>query len=41
MQDYNKYVEDLISGFYIQHSVDLILHDTDGKRRPNGSPRLS
>lgn len=30
--DFNKYIEDVTSGFYIQHSVDNILDDTDGKQ---------
>lgn len=30
--DFNKYIEDVSSGFYIQHSVDNILEDIDGKQ---------
>ena len=30
--DYEKYIEDVQGGFYIQHSVDNILDDVDGKQ---------
>lgn len=30
--DFNKYIEDVASGYYIQHSLDNILEDTDAKQ---------
>jgi len=30
--DYNTFISDLISGFYIQHSVEGLLSDTTGKQ---------
>ena len=30
--DFNKYIEDVKDGFYIQHSIDNIMDDIDGKQ---------
>ena len=32
MNDYKKYIDDITSGFFIQHTIDGILLDTDGKQ---------
>ncbi len=31
-QDFNKYIEDVRNGFYIQHSLDDIMQELDGKQ---------
>lgn len=30
--DFSKYIDDIKNGYYIQHSIDSILDDSDGKQ---------